>query len=319
MIDSRAAWESMNLELVAEGLQFPEGPVALSDGSVLVVEIRRGTLTCVTADGKKTITADLGGGPNGLALGPDGAAYVTNNGGAQWKKRPDGLTVSTGPSADYKGGSIQRIDLSNGQITTIYTSCNSKPLRGPNDLVFDSSGGFWFTDSGKKGAQGQMELGQLYYALPDGSMISCVREGMVIPNGIGLSADETTLYVAETLTSRVWAFKILNPGVLAPPDDMWASLKQEKVLGPLSGFQLLDSLAMEADGKICVGTLVNGGIAIFDPDNNKIEHLPLPDPIITNICFGGADMRDAWITAAGTGRLYKCRWPRPGQKLCFNA
>jgi gluconolactonase len=50
-----------------------------------------------------------------------------------------------------------------------------------------------------------------------------------------------------------------------------------------------------------------------------VERLAISDPVVTNICFGGADMRDAWITAAGTGRLYRTRWPRPGLKLNFNA
>lgn len=49
------------------------------------------------------------------------------------------------------------------------------------------------------------------------------------------------------------------------------------------------------------------------------EHIPFPDPITTNICFGGEDMRDAWVTCSSTGKLYKCRWPRPGMRLAFAA
>jgi len=309
----------LNLEVVADNLQFPEGPVALSDGSVLLVEIRRQTLTRVSPTGEVTVVAELGGGPNGLAIGPDGFAYVANNGGNAWLEREDGMIVSVGPSQDYRSGSIQRVNLNNGDVTTLYTECDGMSLRGPNDLVFDSNGGFWFTDSGKKSQQGQLELGKVYYAKPDGSQITCVRQGMVIPNGIGLSPDEKTLYVAETLTSRLWALNITAPGQLAPPDDIHAADKQEKVLGPLRGFQMLDSLAVEADGKICVGTLINGGITIFDPESGGTEHLPLQDPVITNICFGGADMQDAWITAAGHGRLYRCHWPRPGLSLLYSA
>ena len=70
----------MELKLIADGLQFPEGPVAMADGSVILVEIRRGTLTRVTPDGKRSTVAELGGGPNGTAIGPDGAAYICNNG-----------------------------------------------------------------------------------------------------------------------------------------------------------------------------------------------------------------------------------------------
>ena len=74
-------------------------------------------------------------------------------------------------------------------------------------------------------------------------------------------------------------------------------------------------MAVEENGRICIGTMVEGGISIFDPSGGTSEFLRLPDVGITNICFGGADMRDAYITASTTGVLYKVRWPRPGLKL----
>jgi len=303
-----------NFEVLAEGLQFPEGPIAMADGSVVLVEIRRGTLTRVTSDGRVEVVGETGGGPNGAAIGPDGAAYVCNNGGFQWVDRPDGICAPHGIAADYTSGSIQRVDLATGAVTTVYDSCDGRKLRGPNDIVFDASGGFWFTDLGKSDGD-SMQMGHVLYARPDGSMIRRVREGMVTPNGCGLSPDQKTLYVAETHTSRVWAFDIAGPGEFASSPDLWTP---GKVLGPLPGYQLLDSLAVEAGGKVCVATIVNGGISAFDPDGG-VEHFAFPDPIVTNICFGGPDMRDAWITASGTGKLYKARWPRPGLKLSFNA
>ncbi len=100
----------------------------------------------------------------------------------------------------------------------------------------------------------------------------------------------------------------MPPPPLGPPG---------RVVANLPGYQLLDSLAVEAGGRVCVATIVNGGITAIEPDG-RLEHFPLPDPICTNLCFGGEDLRDAWITASGTGRLYKARWPRPGLKLAFN-
>jgi gluconolactonase len=304
----------MQLELVSEGLQFPEGPIAMADGSVVLVEIRRQTLTRVFPNGKQEIIAELGGGPNGAAIGPDGAAYICNNGGFQWHIGADGGVSPHGTALDYQTGSIQRVDLKTGAVTTLYAECDGRQLRGPNDIVFDRTGGFWFSDLGK-GNGDSMQMGHVLYARPDGSKITRVREGMLTPNGVGLSPDERTLYVAETHTSRVWAFAISGPGVIAPATDLFSA---GKVLGPLPGYQLLDSLAVEAGGKVCVATLVTGGITAFDP-NGGTEHFAVPDPITTNLCFGGADMRDAWITASSTGKLYKCRWPRPGLKLNFNA
>ena len=304
----------MTYELVAEGLRFPEGPIAMADGSIVLVEIRRGTLSRVTPDGRIEVVAELGGGPNGAAIGPDGAVYVCNNGGFEWIDRPDGISAPHGKPASYVSGSIQRVDLKTGAVSVVYDACDGRPLRGPNDIVFDRQGGFWFTDLGKSDGD-SMHMGHLLYARPDGSSITRVREGMITPNGVGLSPDERTLYVAETHTSRVWAFDLGAPGEIAQSADLWAP---GKVLGPLPGYQLLDSLAVEAGGKVCVATIVNGGITAFDP-NGGTEHFAFPDPIVTNICFGGADMRDAWITASGTGKLYKQRWPRPGLKLNYNA
>jgi gluconolactonase len=304
----------MEITQVAEGLQFPECPIAMQDGSVVLVEIKRQTLSRVTPDGRIEVIAELGGGPNGAAVGADGAVYVCNNGGFEWANRTDGITAPHGTPTDYAGGSIQRVDLKTGAATTLYSECDGRPLRGPNDIVFDRDGGFWFTDLGKSNGD-TMHMGHLLYAKADGSQIRRVREGMITPNGVGLSPDQKTVYVAETHTSRVWAFDITGPGEIGQPPDLWTP---GRVLGPLPGYQLLDSLAVEAGGKVCAATIVNGGITAFDPDGGT-EHFAFPDPIVTNICFGGADMRDAWVTASGTGKLYKCRWPRPGLKLNFNA
>src|SRR5512145_3185904 len=130
---------------IASGLQFPEGPIAMADGSIVLVEIRRGTLTAVTAEGQIEVVAELGGGPNGAAIGPDGRVYVCNNGGFEWHDR-NGLVVPGNQAATYTGGSIQAVDLSTGSVEVLYRRCGNVPLKGPNDLVFDSSGGFWFTD-----------------------------------------------------------------------------------------------------------------------------------------------------------------------------
>lgn len=84
----------------------------------------------------------------------------------------------------------------------------------------------------------------------------------------------------------------------------------------LPGLQALDSLAVEADGKVCAATISQNGITVFDVDGTMVL-IPCPAPITTNICFGGADMRDAWITGSAGVRLYKTRWPRPGLRLNF--
>src|SRR5206468_581231 len=115
---------------------------------VLVVEIRRGTLTRVAPDGTVTVVADLGGGPNGAAIGPDGAVYVCNNGGFLWTEVgsllvPLELETGINQPDSFAGGRIERVDLDTGAATALYTECDGDPFQGPNDIVFDGDGGFW--------------------------------------------------------------------------------------------------------------------------------------------------------------------------------
>ena len=297
--------------VLAKGLKFPEGPVAMPDGSVLVVEIQGQRLMRVLPDGDLKVAAHLGGGPNGAALGPDGCCYVCNNGGFSWRT-DDGFTRPTGESADYAGGCIQRVNLADGKVEPLYTHCDGVPLRGPNDIVFDAHGGFWFTDFGKKFAD-RLLLGGLYYARTDGSFIRRAAFPFMTPNGIGLSPDGKTLYAAETETSRLWSYPVRGPGELQLQP--FPSPNGGQLVHGLPGYQRFDSLALEESGNICVATLVRGGISVFSPDGKLIEFHEAPEGYCTNICFGGPERRTAYITLSGYGQLFEAEWPRPGLRL----
>jgi len=302
----------MEIETVARGLQFPEGPMAMADGSVVLVEMKRQTLSRVRGDGVVEVIAELGGGPNGAAIGPDGAAYICNNGGAfKFPERFEDEGRMLFPDS-YEGGSIQRVDLNTGAVTTLYDHCDGRPLNGPNDIVFDDTGGFWFTCFGFSDGENR-RLGGIYYARADGSKITRWRAEQISPNGIGLSPDGKTLYWADSMLQRLWALDIVKPGVVEPD----SGHNVARVVVNLPGMQWFDSLGVEADGTVCVATLMTGQISAIDPADGHYEQFAFPDPIVTNICFGGADMRDAWVTGSASGELYKCRWPRPGLRLNY--
>ena len=240
------------LREITSGLLFPEGPVALPDGSVLLVEIARRCLTRVLPDGRKEIVATPGGGPNGAAIGPDGNCYVCNNGGFEFVQSEHGLRPVV-QAWDYSGGRIERIDLATGAVEVLYRGTAEVQLRGPNDIVFDAHGGFYFTDLGKV-RQREMDRGAVFYAKADGSLLREVAFPLVTPNGIGLSPDGSTLYVAETEAARLWAFDIVEPGVLARHP--WPSPHGGRLLAQPGGtYQRFDSLAVEANGNICIATL----------------------------------------------------------------
>lgn len=305
-----------NTRVLAEGLEFPEGPVAMPDGSVILVEIMGQRLTRVHPDGRKETVAQVPGGPNGAAMGPDGKIYITNNGGFGWTSI-QGAWIP-GPvkkPKDYLGGKIQRVDIQSGSVETVYDKCGEFKLNGPNDLVFDKQGGFWFTDPGKRRGR-DSDSGAIYYCKPnDGGIVEKVMP-MERPNGIGLSPDEKTMYAVETPTCRAWAFPLGAPGEITPPANAYRHDKGSVIAG-LGGYQMFDSLGVEASGNICVATLIKGAITVIAPDGKIVEQIETGDRMTTNIAFGGPDLKTAYITLSGKGQLIATDWPRPGLPLNF--
>jgi gluconolactonase len=307
----------MKFREIASGLHFPEGPVAMDDGSVLVVEIAGGTLARVTPDGRVQRVAQLGGGPNGAAIGPDGAVYVCNNGGMHFSHGPDGAMRPGHQPDDYSGGRIERVDLVSGRSERLFDSVGGVALRGPNDIVFDAAGGFYFTDLGKVRPH-ELDRGGVFYSSPGHVGATPVAYPAMTPNGVALSPDESTLYYAETEGARVWAFDVVGPGQVRR--DPWPSPHGGRlvVAAPGGQYQRFDSMAVDALGNLYVATLLHGGITIISPDGTICRHVPLPDRYPTNVCFGGPDLRTLYVTLSGSGKLIAFdEWPVPGHRLNF--
>ena len=296
--------ELHEVEIVADGLAFPEGPVARPDGSVLVAEIGGGSIARVDGDGTIERIAIVSGGPNGAAIGPDGALYVCNNGGFRIGGRIEPC--------------VQRVDLTTGASEVIYRECDGIAFGAPNDLVFDRSGRFYFTDHVHQGA--------IYHATADGSAITKVVGERPHPNGIGLSPDGAVLYWAETSTRQVQRRRIAAPGVVEQADcDVRALFRPNgadrfAVLAGLPGCHELDSLALDSAGSVVVGTLVDSGVSEIRVDGSWTLHrLPaaVADPLVTNVCFGGPDLTTLYITCSKTGRLLRATWHCPGLPLAY--
>ncbi len=280
-------------EIIADGLGFPEGPVVMADGSVIVVEIFAGRVSRCW-NGRRETICEPGGGPNGAAIGPDGALYVCNNGGMGPKQPEDGKT-----------GRIERIDLATGRHERLYDACGDRALSAPNDLVFDCDGNLWFTDFGKREPNGK-QFGGLYCCRPDGSAITRIVDAALSYNGVGISPDMKTVYVSDTFQARLYTV------------DRKLAVQTATLLATVPGDVHLDSLAMTEAGNICIATIGSAPAISTVTPSGQVTSTPTKDRYTTNIAFGGADMRDAYITYAQAGMLMKMRWPEPGMRLIYN-
>jgi len=289
--------------------------VAMPDGSVILTEIERGQITRVAPDGSKSVVATTGGGPNGLAMGPDGKLYCCNNGGFEYVEA-NGYLAPHGIAKDYSGGRIERIDMATGAVEVLYKSGDfGCVLRGPNDIVFDDHGGFWFTDHGKQDfATRCHDIVGIFYGKADGSHLEEVIFPSNNPNGVGLSPDGKSLYAAETYTCRLMKFNVIAPGKV---DDAAGPGGPGIPLYRPAGYKFFDSLGVEECGNICVATIGECGISVISPEGELVEFVETDDIFTTNICWGGADMKTAYVTLSGSGRLAAIDWARPGLKLRY--
>ena len=285
------------MDIVAEGLAFPEGPVVMADGSVIVVELAGGRITRCR-NGRTEMVSEIGGGPNGAAIGPDGALYVCNNGGLDLAR----FQHARGPGHE---GRIERVDLATGRVERLYDSCDGIALEAPNDIVFDADGRLWFTDLGKT-HDGIRTASGLFSALPDGSAITAINRRAVSYNGVGLSPDGRHLYIADTHQARLWRY------------DREVAAQKPTWIATAPGAVGFDSLAVTAAGHICVATLYEGGITTITPDGRTRKYDIAGERYVTNIAFGGADRRDAYVTLSTTGRLVRLRWDEPGLALAYH-
>ena len=287
-----------NFKVLAEGLDFPEGPVVLPDGDIAVVEIGAGAVTRIDPAGRKTRITKMPGAPNGLALGHDGYLYCCNAGDTRFHL-VDGAKEPHGTPDSYTSGSIWRLHPEKGRPEKLFDACEGRPLRGPNDLVVDATGGFYFTDLGKVFAD-ERKFGGVYYVPADLSGVKPVLYPFDFSNGIGLSSDGTTLYVAQTMAARLWAFQVLEPGKIEVLPDRW---EKGRLVASLTGAVGFDSLAVDSEGNICAATLNSGCITRISPDGNVVESFYFPDRYVTNICFLPGEKERAAITLSSTGHL----------------
>jgi gluconolactonase len=272
--------------VVATGLEFPEGPAFDRDGNLYVTEIQGGRISRIAPDGTVELFADTGGGPNGAAFGPDGALYVCNNGGDEL-------------------GWVERI-APDGTITRLFTEVDGRPLTSPNDLAFDVHGNYYFTDPVPgRPEPGAPQTGSVCFVDSEGNAKRLVGD-LAFPNGIGVTDDGKTLIVAESMTFKLHAFEIIEPGVLG----------EAREFGFLGDRNIPDGFAFDAAGNVLCCGFRSSQIHVFPPEGGeKIATVDFDDDRVTNVCFGGPNGATAFVTESGSGRVVSFEWERPGMAL----
>ena len=267
----------MDGQIIADGLEFPEGPVWL-DGAIWFTEILGGHVSRWTPDGGVERVADTGGGPNGATAAADGSLYVTQNGGMGSGRR-------TTPG-------IQRV-TADGTVELVATEVDGIRLEGPNDLAFGPDGRLWFTDPrGDSDPAKNSRPGRLFaldVATGEGELI--VELGPVFPNGIAFLADGTLVWT-ESFSRRVMALADV------------AADGSPQVLIELPELHFPDGCCADADGRLYVASTYAHCVSVVD-GGAIVDRYHCGDGMVTNCCFGGETGTDLYVTDSRRGTLWR--------------
>jgi gluconolactonase len=293
---------------LAGDLRGTEGPSALPDGSVAILETMGGTVVQVNADGTRKVLTAPGSGVAGTAVGRDNALYVTkinlaglvNRGGGP--RRGGGPPPGIGPVTPSPAAVI-RIDLRTGAVRNIYTAYQGTLLKEPNDLVVDRWGDLWFTDAADDGA--------VYWARPDGSDIKLMITDIKGVNGIAISPDQRSIYIAAN--GKLLAYTISARGKLKQANGR-AAARELATLDPKLGSP--DGMKTEANGDILLACGADG-ILRYSSRGEFLSQTRFPGLSIVNLAFGGKDGRTLYLSDRpgedmSKGQLQSVTWPRPG-------
>jgi len=298
---------------IGRDLLFPESPVVLADGTILVSELAGGRVTRILRDGTRETVACTGGGPNGIAVLPDGRLLVCQNGGARWGTAAWPLALAgsvelflpVGPPEAPVDPQIQLVETT-GRVSTLtgtFRAVDGRvlPLARPSDICLDDNGGYWVTDGSPTHGRVRTLSGVLYGSV-DGELREVIFP-LEMPNGIALSPDGAHLYVTETRTRRVWCFDIDRPGRI----ERGRGFATVPSGGPLD-FGGADGVCVDDAGRVIVATIGAGGITAFSPSGHLLGSVPMDDPMTSNVTFDSVGRR-LIVTLASTGRVCSVDWP----------
>ncbi len=265
--------EEAKLEKLWSEGEFTEGPCLGPDGCIYFSDIGNRTMKFDPATKKFTEFRNPSGRSNGLKFDKDGNLYACE--GAS------------------KGGN-RRVSVTSpkGETKTLADKYDGKKFNSPNDLIIDSKGRVYFTDPRYGGDEKrEIDTESVYRIDTDGKVTMLIKD-VEKPNGIVISPDGKTLYVADNNPADKGARHLL-----AFPLKEDGSVGEKKILYTFKG-RAIDGMAITKDGLVVAtaGSGKEAGIYVFNSEGKVVDFLATPeDP--TNVCFAGKDMKTLYITA----------------------
>lgn len=260
---------------------FLEGPSFDRDGNLYVVDIPYGRIFKIRPGGGDwSVVAEYDGWPNGLKIHKDGRLFV----------------------ADHRRG-IMCVDPQSGRVEPVLEGVRREGFKGTNDLVFSSDGDLYFTDQGQTGLQ---DPSGRVYCLRSNGRVDCLLKDIPSPNGLVLSPDERTLFVAVTRANQIWQLPLQPDG---PPSKVGVFLQLSGGAGP-------DGIAIDEQGGLAVAHVGLGSVWIFNKVGEPIYRIRSKDGVLTtNVAYGGADGKSLFITESASSKILRAELPVAGQVM----
>lgn len=257
---------------------FFEGPCVDRNGNLLLTDVAFGRVFRVDVEGRFTLLGEYDGEPNGMAIHADGTLYI----------------------ADHRNGLVT-MDPESGEVTPLLERVRREGFKGLNDLIFDSHGNLYFTDQGQTGMQ---DPSGRVYRLDKSGAVTLLIDTIPSPNGLALSPDEKTLYVAVTRANQVWRLPLHSDGT---------TTKVNIFLHLSGGHTGPDGLAVDRTGNLIVCHCGLGVVWVFSPLGEPLYRVNSAAGLdVSNAAFGGADGRTLYITEAETSSLLQVELPHQG-------
>ncbi len=264
----------------ASGFEFVEGPAFDREGNLFVVNLKGGYISRITPRKKVSVFVNTGGAPNGASFHANGHLFV----------------------CDCKLKTV--LDIApDGTIVDAITGWEKSLIQGPNDLVFTSDGGYYFTDP--EGSSAENPIGAVYRVNPEGA-VSQFAPGLAYPNGLAILEDERRLFIAETMTLCIHEFALRSDGT-SQAGRVHAELPAGGV-GP-------DGMALDVEGNLYVAYYGYGKVMVLDQWGNIAREIDAGGKNPTNLAFGGKGRKSLYITETETDSVYVVKNDIPGMAL----